>query len=125
MAAPTIPPIRRGLIGTGLAVEKLRWPALRRLAGRYVVTAFTDRSAEQSKRFADYSGPGPDRAVLLARDDVDAVLIAVPMVVQRALDSAERATVLALDPVPGGGPVSRGPTGLPGQRISSSASFAT
>lgn len=53
-------------------------------------------------------------------------------VVQRALDSAVRAAVLALDPVPGAGPVPlwrpRGSTGLfggqPGQRISSSASFA-
>jgi predicted dehydrogenase len=84
MAAPTTPPIRLGLIGTGLAVEKLHWPALRGLADRYVVTAFTDSSAEQSRRFADYSGVGPagaapDRAALLARDDVDAVLISVPI----------------------------------------------
>ncbi|WP_199444368.1 Gfo/Idh/MocA family protein [Umezawaea beigongshangensis] len=84
MAAPAIPQIRLGLIGTGLAVEKLHWPALRQLADRYVVTAFTDRSAEQSKRFAEYSGTGParataDRAALLARDDVDAVLISVPI----------------------------------------------
>ncbi|GAB3890934.1 hypothetical protein GCM10029964_063280 [Kibdelosporangium lantanae] len=84
MAAPTIHPIRLGLIGTGLAVEKLHWPALRGLGDRYVVTAFTDRSAEQSRRFADYSGVGPDRAAadraaLLARDDVDAVLISVPI----------------------------------------------
>jgi len=63
MAAPAIPPIRLGVIGTGLAVEKLHWPALRRLADRYVVTAFTDRSAEQSRRFADYSvaGSSPGR----------------------------------------------------------------
>ena len=84
MAAPTIPPIRLGLIGTGLAVEKLHWPALRGLADRYVITAFTDRSGEQSRRFADYSGASPaqaatDRAALLARDDVDAVLISVPI----------------------------------------------
>jgi predicted dehydrogenase len=84
MAAPTIPPIRLGLIGTGLAVEKLHWPALRGLADRYAVTAFTDSSGEQSRRFADYSGAGPawaaaDRAELLARDDVDAVLISVPI----------------------------------------------
>jgi predicted dehydrogenase len=84
MAAPAIPPIRLGLIGTGLAVEKLHWPALRGLADRYVVTAFTDSSAEQSKRFAGYSGTDParaaaDRAALLARDDVDAVLISVPI----------------------------------------------
>jgi predicted dehydrogenase len=61
MAAPPIPPIRLGLIGTGLAVEKLHWPALRGLADRYEVTAFTDSSAEQSRRFADYSGVGPAR----------------------------------------------------------------
>lgn len=84
MAAPPIPPIRLGLIGTGLAVEKLHWPALRTLADRYEVTAFTDSSAAQSRRFADYSGVGParaaaDRAALLARDDVDAVLISVPI----------------------------------------------
>jgi predicted dehydrogenase len=84
MAAPTIPPIGLGLIGTGLAVEKLHWPALRELTDRYVVTAFTDASAEQSRRFADYSGIDrsravADRAALLARDDVDAVLISVPI----------------------------------------------
>jgi len=35
MAAPTIPLIRLGLIGAGLAVEKPHWPALR----RHVVSA--------------------------------------------------------------------------------------
>lgn len=84
MAAPPIPPIRLGLIGTGLAVEKLHWPALRGLADRYEVTAFTDSAAEQSRRFADYSGislarAAADLAALLARDDVDAVLISVPI----------------------------------------------
>jgi predicted dehydrogenase len=84
MAAPGIPPIRLGLIGTGLAVEKLHWPALRGLADRYTVTAFTDASAEQARRFAEYSGTDPalavaGRAALLARDDVDAVLVSVPI----------------------------------------------
>jgi len=84
MAAPAIPPIRLGLIGTGLAVEKLHWPALRGLADRYAVTAFTDPSAEQRERFAGYSGVDPargvaDRAALLAREDVDAVLVSVPI----------------------------------------------
>jgi predicted dehydrogenase len=84
MAASAIPPIRLGLIGTGLAVEKLHWPALRTLTDRYVVTAFTDPSAEQRKRFTGYSGTDPtlataDRTALLARDDVDAVLISVPI----------------------------------------------
>src|SRR5262245_32820444 len=84
MAASPIPPIRLGLIGTGLAVEKLHWPALRGLTDRYVVTAFTDSATEQGRRFADYSGVAParaevDRAALLACDDVDAVLISVPI----------------------------------------------
>jgi hypothetical protein len=42
MAAPAIPPIRPGPIATGLAAGKLRGPA-----DRYVVTAFTDSSAER------------------------------------------------------------------------------
>ena len=77
-------PIRLGLIGTGLAVEQLHWPALRRMPDRYVVTAFADRSAEQGGRFAALSGLDPTRGTtdhheLLARDDVDAVLISVPI----------------------------------------------
>ncbi|WP_318306607.1 Gfo/Idh/MocA family protein [Amycolatopsis solani] len=84
MAAPAIPPIRLGLIGTGLAIEKLHWPALCGLADRYVVTAFTDSSAGQCRRFAGYSGVDPalavaDRTALLAREDVDAVLVSVPI----------------------------------------------
>jgi predicted dehydrogenase len=77
-------PIRLGLIGTGLAVEQLHWPALRRMPDRYVVTAFADRSAEQAARFAAYSGVDAsryhaDHRDLLARDDVDAVLVSVPI----------------------------------------------
>jgi predicted dehydrogenase len=76
--------IRLGLIGTGLAVEKLHWPALRRLEDRYVVTAFADLSVAQGERFSSYSGVAmagftTDHHRLLARDDVDAVLISVPI----------------------------------------------
>jgi predicted dehydrogenase len=84
MTASDARPIRLGLIGTGLAVEKLHWPALRRLGDRYVVTAFADRSAEQGARFSAYSGVdmseyADDHRALVARDDVDAVLVSVPI----------------------------------------------
>jgi predicted dehydrogenase len=77
-------PIRLGLIGTGLAVEHLHWPALRRMPDRFTVTAFADRDAEQAARFAAYSGVDmarfhPDHRDLLARADVDAVLVSVPI----------------------------------------------
>jgi predicted dehydrogenase len=77
-------PIRLGLIGTGLAVEKLHWPALRQMPDRFVVTAYADRSPEQAARFAAYSGVDgarfhEDHRDLLARDDVDAVLVSVPI----------------------------------------------
>ncbi|MHA6631274.1 Gfo/Idh/MocA family protein [Pseudonocardia sichuanensis] len=76
--------IRLGLIGTGLAVEKLHWPALRRMPDRYVVTALADASAEQAERFATAAGltaaaRTTDHHALLARADVDAVLISVPI----------------------------------------------
>jgi predicted dehydrogenase len=79
-----VTPIRLGLIGTGMAVEHLHWPALRRMPDRYVVTAFADRSDERGRRFATLSGLDPARGTtdhreLLARDDVEAVLVSVPI----------------------------------------------
>ncbi|MGP4014460.1 Gfo/Idh/MocA family protein [Saccharopolyspora sp. 5N708] len=77
-------PIRLGLIGTGLAVAQLHWQALRALTDRFVVTAFADRSVSQGEHFSSYSGVDmadftADYHELLARDDVEAVLISVPI----------------------------------------------
>ncbi|MBO0701931.1 MAG: Gfo/Idh/MocA family oxidoreductase, partial [Candidatus Dormibacteraeota bacterium] len=77
-------PVRLGLLGTGLAARKLHWPALRRLSERYAVTACHDRSPEAMAEFADLAGVArdrllPDREALLAREDVDAVLITLPI----------------------------------------------
>lgn len=76
--------IRLGLIGTGLAVEQLHWPALRLMPDRFRVTAFADASRSQAERFASYSGTPmalftPDWHDVLARTDVDAVLITLPI----------------------------------------------
>lgn len=80
----TTVPIRLGIIGTGLALERLHWPALRQLPERYTITAFAESSPEQAAHFADYTGVGMGvhhhhYSDLLRRDDVDAVLIALPI----------------------------------------------
>ena len=85
--------IRLGIIGTGLAVEKLHWPALLRLTAQFHVTAFTNRSRGKAEYFARYSGTPMDRFVptdeeLLARDDVDAVLISLPIPLNLPLTEA-------------------------------------
>lgn len=76
--------IRLGIIGTGLAVEKLHWPALKRMTDRYQVVAFADIDRDHAEHFARYSGTSMDGYTadyheLLRRDDVDAVLISLPI----------------------------------------------
>lgn len=83
-------PIRLGIIGTGLAVEKLHWPALRQMPDRFTVTAFSNRGLENAEHFSTYSGIGmqgfvPDYRDLLHRDDVDAVLLSVPIPLNKKL----------------------------------------
>lgn len=92
-------PIRLGIIGTGLAVEKLHWPALKRMTDRFQVTAFSNRGRANAEHFASYSGTPMDAFVadyqdLLRRDDVDAVLISLPIplnypVTKDALDAGK------------------------------------
>jgi predicted dehydrogenase len=92
-------PLRLGIIGTGLAVEKLHWPALNQMPDRYRVTAFANRGRDNAERFAGYSGTSmdafvPDYQDLLRRDDVDAVLISLPIplnqpVTQAALEAGK------------------------------------
>ena len=77
-------PIRLGIIGTGLAVEKLHWPALRRMPDKFRVVAFANRGRANAERFAAYSGTPiaawtTDYRALLARDDIDAALISLPI----------------------------------------------
>lgn len=76
-----------GIIGTGLAVEKLHWPALQALGDRFRTVAFCDLKREHATHFAGYSGADMDQFTrdyhqLLAREDVDVVLISLPIPVQ-------------------------------------------
>jgi len=77
-------PVRLGVIGTGLAVEQLHWPALKRMPERFAIAAFANRSRPKAERFAGYTGASmadyyADYHDLLRRDDVEAVLISLPI----------------------------------------------
>src|SRR3954452_5334281 len=77
-------PIRLGIIGTGLAVELLHWPALRQMPDRFSVAAFANDTRPKAEHFAGYSGISmdlyhEDYHNLLQRDDVETVLIALPI----------------------------------------------
>ena len=77
-------PIRLGIIGTGLAVKKLHWPALVRMPDRFVVAAFANRTRSTAEEFAALAGLTMNDYVsdyhdLLRRDDVEAVLVCVPI----------------------------------------------
>ena len=77
-------PIRLGVIGTGLAVEKLHWPALQRLTDRFQIVAFANHTRPKAEHFAAYTGTAmteyaEDYQTLLRRDDVDAALISLPI----------------------------------------------
>jgi predicted dehydrogenase len=75
--------LRLGLIGTGLFVRKRHLPALAQLADRYLVTAVcSERGASAAAVSAALpSRPAVERdpRALLARPDVDALLVAVPI----------------------------------------------
>jgi len=78
------PIVRLGVIGTGLAVEKLHWPALVRLRDRFEVVAFANHTQPKAEHFSVYAGIpmkeySADYHDLLARDDVDTVLISLPI----------------------------------------------
>jgi predicted dehydrogenase len=77
-------PIRLGVIGTGLAVEKLHWPAIRQLPRQYEIVAFANHTRPKAEHFAGYTGLSmddyaEDYHTLLARSDVEAVLISLPI----------------------------------------------
>jgi predicted dehydrogenase len=81
-------PIRLGIIGTGLIVNSNHWPAVQTLPGDFEVAALCNRTAAKAealatiiegatkRRPAVYS----DYRELLAREHLDAVLLALPTV---------------------------------------------
>jgi predicted dehydrogenase len=75
--------VRLGIIGTGLAFRHLHWPALRELKDRFAIVGLCNRTATKAEAIAAEIDPSPiiytDHRELLARDDLEAVLVAVPI----------------------------------------------
>jgi predicted dehydrogenase len=76
-------PLRLGIIGTGVAVQLLHRPALEELPERYEVRALANRTVSKAQELADQMGVPRDRVYadyeeLLACDDIDVVLLALP-----------------------------------------------
>jgi predicted dehydrogenase len=76
--------IRLGVIGTGLAWERLHYPALQELKDKYEIAALANRTRADAETFAqkinlDPSNVYGDYNEMLKRSDIDAVDILVPI----------------------------------------------
>lgn len=76
--------IRLGVIGTGLAWERLHYPALKELSDRYEIAALVNRTRSDAEAFAgkiglDLKNVYDNYEEMLKRNDIDAVDILVPI----------------------------------------------
>ncbi|HHY83613.1 MAG TPA: Gfo/Idh/MocA family oxidoreductase [Clostridiales bacterium] len=76
--------IRLAVIGTGLAWERLHWPAIQELKDKYEIAALCNRTRSDAEKFADSIGLDKsnvydDYNEMLKRDDIDAVDVLVPI----------------------------------------------
>ncbi len=76
--------LRLGVIGAGMAFEKLHYPALQELTDKYEVAAICDVDRFKAEKWAQRFGLGQDRVYtdytkMLERNDIDAFDILVPI----------------------------------------------
>lgn len=76
--------IRLGIIGTGLAWERLHYPAIKELGDKYKIAALANRTKSDAEQFAQKINLGnenvySDYMKMLQRDDIDAIDIIVPI----------------------------------------------
>ena len=76
--------IRLGVIGIGLAWDRLHWPALRQMGDKYEIAAVCNKTISKAHSFAESISLPQDRVYadykqMLTRDDIDAVDILVPI----------------------------------------------
>lgn len=79
-----MPQIRLAVIGTGMAWERLHYPAIQELGDRYTIVALANRTRKDAEDFAkkinlDISNVYEDYNEMLGRDDIDVVDILVPI----------------------------------------------
>ena len=60
--------IRLGVIGTGMAWERLHWPALKKLSDKYEITAVCNKTLEKAQTFANSISLTPDSVYADYRD---------------------------------------------------------
>jgi predicted dehydrogenase len=80
--AKSAEPLRLGVIGAGLAVRTLHWPALRRLTDQYTITRICDvdpAAAEETARLTGGAPTGTDYRDVLADQQIEAVLLSLPI----------------------------------------------
>jgi predicted dehydrogenase len=103
--------LRLGLLGTGIAAEKLYLPAFEKLRGRIELVACANRTRKKAERYARLAAIGrvvDDAEALFALDDIDAVLISLPIDAQpRFVLAALRAGKAVLSEKPVGPSVAR------------------
>jgi len=74
--------VKLGIIGTGLAAKNLHLPALKELHTKFKITAVCNHTEPKAKKFSELTGGVTyvfDHKELLKMDDVDTVVIAVPI----------------------------------------------
>ena len=109
VAKPDYAPIRVGAIGTGLAMDRLHWPAIRRLPDHVQVVAFAEPDDVAASRFLAASGLDAsaryrDYRDVLLRTDLDAVVVLLPiaMLFEAAQASLEAGLHVFCEKPPGG-----------------------
>ncbi|MDA8337029.1 MAG: Gfo/Idh/MocA family oxidoreductase [Peptococcaceae bacterium] len=76
--------LKVGIIGTGMAFERLHYPAYQKLSDRYEITALCDVDGVKVRKWAgrlnlDPTGVYTDFHAMLGRDDLDVIDIMVPI----------------------------------------------
>lgn len=76
--------LRLGVIGTGMAWERLHWPAIQQLGDKYEIVALCNRTKQDAENFANtinlnINNVYTDYNELLKREDLDVVDVLVPI----------------------------------------------